>query len=196
MQSALRVLAIRGLVLTFLVAIAIDTLPSTWFPNSPFKKKFNTVLRYLGVWQGDWRLFAPNPRLKNTWIEAEVNDRLQHESVWRSPAWEQASVWYKFYGARHLNYYQRVGRQPLACEDFADYLRHSIPQRERVTPKIRWSEEGEILPPADLAPPIVRIRLYEYRQRVMLREGEPLPKQSETNWTQQSNFLVQREYAP
>jgi hypothetical protein len=75
-------------------------------------------------------------------------------------------------------------------------LHRTIPGQEVAKPMIRWSETNEILPPAELVAPMVSVKLYEYRQRMVLSEENPMPNQSETMWSQQSKFLVAREYQP
>ena len=94
-----------------------------------------------------------------------------------------------------MNYCQRVGNNRHALSDLADYLHDAIPGKEQITPMIRWSESNEILPPAELVPPIVDIKLYKYRYRMILSPENRLPKQSETLWGYHGEFLLHREYS-
>ncbi len=190
------VMAIRGFVFVFAVSVVVDTLPNSWIAMSPLKKWFNTNLGYMGLSQGDWPLFAPNPILKNGFIVAEVVDSENQQATWNSPDWARSSAWQKFYRFRHMNYFQRVGLNRYVCSDLADYLHRAIPSRVHATPHIRWSESNEILPPAELVLPIVKIRLYQFQQRMILTEETPLPKKSETTWSNRNRFLFQREYLP
>lgn len=188
--------AVRWLALLGIIVIAIDTLPDVWTKDFRLRGWLNTALGYAGLAQGDWPLFAPNPSLNNETIVAEVRDRMGQDATWRSPDWSQTTAWEKFYRFRHMSYYQRVGDAHYAAIDFADYLHRTIPGQEVAKPMIRWSETNEILPPAELVAPMVSVKLYEYRQRMVLSEENPMPNQSETMWSQQSKFLVAREYQP
>jgi hypothetical protein len=80
--------------------------------------------------------------------------------------------------------------------DLVDYLQKAIPEKESVIPAIRWSESNEILPPAEIEPPITAVKLYQYRHLMLLNDENPLPKQAETIWSNQVKFLMQREYSP
>jgi hypothetical protein len=191
-----KVVAIRIFVAVCAVAIAIETLPSSWLAIRPAKNWLNMKLGYLGLSQGDWPLFAPNPVLKNGMISAEVSDSKHQQAMWNSPDWARSSSWQKFYRFRHMNYFQRVGKNRLALSDLADYLHLAIPGREPARPSVRWSESNEILPPAQLVPPILFVKLYQHRQSMVLIDKAPLPKQSDTTWSNQSSFLLRREYSP
>jgi hypothetical protein len=189
-------MAKRGFVVLFAACVAFDTFPNTFDRIRPVKNGFNSALGGLGLSQGDWPLFAPNPVLNNGRIVAEVYDSANHRATWSSPDWARCTAWEKFYRFRSMNYFQRVGRNQKACSDLADYLQHAIPIQEQAIPSIRWSETNEILPPAQPVAPMVSIKLDRYWQRMMLSEEAPTPKQSETVWSQQSDFLIKRTYSP
>jgi hypothetical protein len=189
-----RIVAIRIFVLVFAVVVAIDTLPDAWTQRFHFRRDLHRCLAYLGLWQGDWPLFAPNPTLRNGWIVAEIRDKDGNQAIWVSTDWSKASVWQKFYGARHLNYHQRVVLRPEASRDLADYLQQAIPKKENAVPAPRWNDQFEPLPPVSFAPPIREVALYHHRQSLNLAVGEPIPEESEIVWSQKSSFLVKREY--
>ncbi|MEI8212034.1 MAG: hypothetical protein WCI02_07785 [Planctomycetota bacterium] len=191
-------MAIRLFVIGAMLCIAIDATPRVFKSQSlrSIKVRVNTTLRYLGLSQGDWPLFAPNPSVDNPRIVAEVLDGENQKGTWSSPEWSRSSIWEKFYRFRHMNYYQRVGRNVQASSDLADYLHRSIPDRETIIPSIRFDADYELLPPAEFVPPIRAIKVYEYKRRLLLNDGEPLPNQAETNWTNHSQLAAQRKYHP
>jgi hypothetical protein len=53
-----------------------------------------------------------------------------------------------------------------------------------------------MLEPAAIEPPMREIKLYKYRNTMLLEEGQPLPKIDQTQWSTQINFLVRRESLP
>ncbi len=190
-----RVIAIRVFVAIFAIAIAIDTLPGSWTAVRPIKSFVNTGLSSLGLAQGEWPLFAPNPVLRNGTVVAEVTDGHGQMAIWSSPDWSRSSTWQKFYRFPEMNYFHNVGDNLDACGDLADYLQHAIPEREEAVPTVRWSDTNELLPPAPLVPPIVKVKLDAHPRRLILLDGAPLPKLSETIWSYQIHFLVAREYS-
>lgn len=188
-------IAIRGFVCLCALVIAIDTTPANIEFLNPIKKSLFPVLGSIGLSQGDWPLFAPNPILKNGTIVAEVTDGDRQQGTWSSPDWARATAWDKFYRFRHMNYYQRVGQNHYACSDLAAYLHRTIPAKEHAVPAMRWSEANELIPGIDLVPPMLDIKLYQYQQRMVLSGKNPMPKQSETVWSNQNRFLLRREYS-
>jgi len=188
-------LIIRLAVVMAAILIAIDTMPSNLTFVQPIKNHVFPILGALGLAQGDWPLFAPNPVLKNGNIIAEVSDVKHQQGTWSSPDWARASPWEKFYRFRHMNYYQRVGSNHYAASDLADYLSRAIPSKEHAIPAMRWSESNELIPGEELVSPILDLKLYQYQQRMVLSKEKPMPKQSETIWSNQNRFLLRREYS-
>lgn len=129
-------------------------------------------------------------------IVGDILDDHGNTAIWSSTDWSKATVWEKFYRFRHLNYTQRVIQNSDSSKDLADYLQRSIPEREKVMPGIRWSDDDDPLISNPIQPPIRQIALYHHLQRIILSQDEPLPRQSEILWGQKSTFLVRREYAP
>lgn len=191
-----RASAVRIFVLVSGIAIVLETLPWRWMQNVPFRSVVHTGLDYMGVSQGDWPLFAPDPKLRNTSISAEALDHRGTLAYWNSPDWKNESIASKFYYARRMNYYQRVGHHPIASEGFADYLLRAIPARETTTPAIRWSKDFELLPPEPIQAPVVEIKLYQHTQNVMVDLEAPLPSWGDTAWNRRTQFLVKREGQP
>ena len=67
--------AIRWFVAIVGVCIAMDTIPRERFPVPGFQDWLHRQLDRLGLSQGSWPLFAPNPVLNNGLVVAEVTDR-------------------------------------------------------------------------------------------------------------------------
>jgi hypothetical protein len=95
-----------------------------------------------------------------------------------------------------MNYQQRLPNTYTAASDFADYLLRAIPAEESAVGSIRWSSDNQMLEPAAIEPPMREIKLYKYRNTMLLEEGQPLPKIDQTQWSTQINFLVRRESLP
>jgi hypothetical protein len=177
-------------------AIALETMPGSFPLVSLPRSWVSRGLAYLGLAQGEWPLFAPNPMLNNGWMAAEVIDRRGNPGHWTSPDWSKESAWRKFVGFRHLNYYQRLPRRYEAASDFVDYLQRSIPDLEAAEPELHWNEANEIVPSVPIQPPIILVRLYHFRNRMVLPADGPLPGHHETMWQLTSDLVLQRSFAP
>jgi hypothetical protein len=189
-------IAIRIASVLFCIGVLIDTTPEsiTWLWRA--KAWVHPVLERLGLSQGDWPLFAPNPVLNNGVIVAELSDRNGNPATWTSTDWEKASVWTKFYRFRHMNYHQRLTNTHLAAVDFAEYLRLAVPDRESAVGSIRWSKDNQMLEPAAIEPPVREVKLYKYRNSIVLEEGQALPRLEQTIWSTQINFLARSDAQP
>jgi hypothetical protein len=196
MKTIARRIGIPCFVLAFAVAAAIDTFPETWGMKIPIRSDVNRALSWLGLQQGDWSLFAPNPIIHEGMVVGEILDASGNTAIWTSTEWAKASIWEKFYRFRHLNYSQRVVRNPGASKDLADYLKRSIPDREKAIPTIRWSEDDEPLMSDSIHPPIRQIVLHHHLKRMIREPDEPRPSHADILWGKNIEFLVRRDYEP
>lgn len=188
--------AIRILALLFCIGVAIDAIPESYSWAPGLKAWVHPTLRSLGLSQGDWPLFAPNPVINNGVLVAEVTDAVGKPGTWTSIDWQTASVWTKFHRFRHMNYLQRLPHNHLAANDFADYLLVSIPARESAVGSVRWGPENQMLDPAPLESPMRDIKLYHYRNTMVIEQGQGLPALDQTQWSTQIRFLIRREAKP
>ena len=190
-KRAVKLWFIRLFVLVMFLSIFLETIPSFITAFDPVKKPLNRVLQHLGLAQGDWPLFAPNPVLNNGTVEADILDDNEQHFRWRSPDWSTQSVSEKFLMFRQMNYFQRLPRNHLACEDFADYLLQAIPSKESVTPALQFdpmlTDNSQ-----SVTLPLRQVNLYHARLYMELRDDEMLPSYEDTIWSCQINFLVQR----
>lgn len=182
------------LVIVFATVVAIDALPDRWMANSSIRRNTRSGLGWLGLAQGEWSLFAPNPAMRKGYLVGEVKDHEGNTAVWKSPDWSEESVTNKFLRFRHLNYYQRVVLHPGASIDLADYLHRSIPDRETVQPGVRWTEELTLAPSAPLVPPVGQVILYHHHPLINLAYEEPIPDRSDMVISETDRFLVKQDY--
>lgn len=185
---------IRVFVLLFSIVVAVDVAPDSWVSHSTFQRHLRLGLECLGIAQGEWSLFAPNPGMRTGFIVGEVLDREGNSAVWKSPDWSREGVVTKFFKFRHLNYYQRVVLSQDASIDLADYLHRSIPNQETVEPGIRLTETLNIVSSDPLVPPVSRVNLYHHHPLINLSYEEPIPAPSERVTSETDRFLVKRDY--
>lgn len=160
------------------VAMFLDVCPNSWSLIGLPKSWLSAVLNRVGLWQGDWSMFAPDPETDNGWISAELVDAEQTSSSWNSPIWSEVDSWGKFYRFRHINFYNRLPQNVnlLAWGDFADYLARDAEHRTHVR--------------------IAKISLYRNHLNLLRPEDGSLPSRDEEMWTTSSEFLTQRIYQP
>lgn len=174
----------------FVVALTVDTFPNLGPAISSTKWYFSSVLNRVGLWQGQWTLFAPNPKINNAWLAAEVYrpDRTQHE-FWNSTYWAETSGWERFSGFRHINYNNRIQTQgQRAANDLADYL-----ARRLIGPAALPVEENSL---ENDARESWRLVLSRSELNLSLPDDGHLPSRDETLWISTSQNLTVREYLP
>ncbi|MFM2094605.1 MAG: hypothetical protein RIS70_1729 [Planctomycetota bacterium] len=122
-------LTIRSFCVLFALTIFCDSFPTDFlWPESStcrqFQSRLNAALSRIGIWQGDWRMFAPDPAMSISRVSAEfaVDDR--QVITWESPAWRQMSIAQRFRHFREINFFDRLlyPRHVVAIGDFGDYL--------------------------------------------------------------------------
>jgi hypothetical protein len=187
-------LIIRTFVIMFAIAVAVDVIPDSWIPHSVIRANVRCGLGYLGLAQGEWSLFAPNPGMRTGFIVGDVRDGVGNIAVWKSPDWSQECIAAKFLKFRHLNYYQRAVLNQEASNDLADYLQRSIPTREKVEPGIRLTEDLTIVPSDPIVLPIRQIILHHHHPLINLAYEEPIPKPTNLVTTETDRYLVKRDY--
>lgn len=192
-QYRIKIWFIRIFAFSLISAILIDTIPSFITAVDPIQKPLNRWLGCLGLSQGDWPLFAPNPVLNNGTLVAEVTDHQDQLFRWTSPEWSQKKVIEKFLRFREMNYFQRLPRYSIACEDFTDYLFRAIPDKEPVAPMLSFELEEQSVKEVQLRKPLKQITLYHADVEMLLTAEEPLPSFEETTWSYPLHFLVRRE---
>lgn len=164
--------------LFFLLAVAtifIDVSPPSWSILRIPKKCLSPILNRVGLWQGQWSMFTPNPVLNNAYLTAEMEDRVGAITYWDSPDWKRVGSIEKFYRFRELNFYNRIylDENASAIADFADYLR-------------RTEGFGSLR----------RLKLTHNPLTMVSPEENPFPSREETIWISSSNFLTEKQYDP
>ncbi len=75
---------ISGLVLFHITAILAAALPIEARPVAAVRDAVLPYLRFTGLAQG-WPMFAPDPRMENAYVEAQITYRDGRSAVWKFP---------------------------------------------------------------------------------------------------------------
>lgn len=113
----------RYFVLAVVALVIIDAWPaqtSVLFLKKPVAQLMDIV----GLRQGSWAMFTPNPVINNRWISADMHTKDGRVIHWDSPLWSRASTWDKFVQFRRINYYNRIHQTWCMAGryDFLDYV--------------------------------------------------------------------------
>src|SRR5882724_4955958 len=149
-----RLYAVNAFIAAILVAVWIDTLPQS--PNA-VRMAITPLLVRLGIRQGVWNLFAPEPDRVNTRLRAEITYRDGERREWHGPDWSQVSAWEKWIGHRQVEWYDHVALQSgkHAWEPWCRYLART--QRPELADaengaEVRVIYQEAVNPPADERP--------------------------------------------
>jgi hypothetical protein len=142
-----------GLVL--MVLLAQDALPGASEGRQAIRRVFAPLLYPLGLFQGDWKLFAPEPDRVNTWIEARVTFSNGQTTVWTSPDWRNLSWHEELLRGRHAKWWDVLRRDEFKVlwPSFALHVAGEVPRPSPdATPvEVALVRHWWDVPPPDLA---------------------------------------------
>ena len=151
-SSRLRLRACNLLIAAVLALILLDGLPTT---PEPLRALIDPAVDRLGIWQGPWHLYSPNPDGQNHRFRAEITYRDGTKHEWRSPGWRDYSPGERFLKHRESEYLDHVwgvANEP-AWAPWADHLAgmHRASDQPGSRPReVRMIIEiGDVPPPAD-----------------------------------------------
>ena len=119
-------------IVCFVTLGLIDAIPVTSATHARLKSAADPWLDKIGLWQGDWRLFAPDPRSLNVTVSSRfIGDGTSLE--WNSPDWRDLSLPEKFFLVRHTKFYDglRLDQNSGAWAAFAEYRLRQLPPSVR-----------------------------------------------------------------
>jgi hypothetical protein len=149
-----RRIAVNAFIAVALAVIVVDTLPQS--PEALHMAMIRT-LKPLGLDQGMWNLFAPNPDRANTRLRAEITYRDGEKREWRGPDWAKESAWDKWVGHRRFEWYDHIVLQQSSaaleswCRHLARLERPELPNADRGA-EVRVIYEQAVIPSAELRP--------------------------------------------
>ncbi len=168
----------RTLFLLIAGVMILDVVPPEWVYWQWVKDANSRLTNSLGIWQGQWPLFAPNPVLNNGGVLAELHWDNGDKTTWESPVWGRTSPAQRFVQFRTMNFYDRLVTPKfyLARFDFADYLYRQSSSS---------SHQGPI---------VTQIQLLSLRKKMVIDEEDPFPLREETMWMNQTENLAEKSY--
>ncbi len=210
----------------FVIIVGIDTLPlGISDDGGPFvfvyklKSAIRPALRPVGLWQSEWRLFAPDPVINNCWWTIEVRrdaagewkeERLpaltaenssQSEAFnWNSPFWGEISAGEKFFKRRHIAYARRLSEFPIeVIEDFADeWVRKRYGNRFHPLGNVPIEEGVTALSSGmsalEMADFQLELSIYRNELKMAIPDDGTLPSREDTTWLSVTEKFLQRRY--
>lgn len=145
---------VRDLLLLVLVLLSlIDATPNWLVPGlDRVERVARKPLLALGIWQGNYQLFAPDPDRVNEWLLVEVGFEDGREATWTTWDWRQRSFIERIARGQAHKYVEQVSRnnQGLLHQGLARWATQNLrPQgggRPRVS-SVRITRHRWIAPP-------------------------------------------------
>jgi hypothetical protein len=217
--------AIKLFFVAFVAVIGIDTLPLGISSDStPFtwiyslKSTLRPALRPIGLWQSEWRLFAPDPVVNNCWwtIETRMHSPkaiVQNSTTgsqplgasnsvsWNSPFWGEVKPTEKFFKRRHIAYLRRLSEFPVSVlEDFADeWVRERFGNRLQplgnIPLEMSMTDNSVNDRSLEREPFVLELNLYRNELKLAPHDAGKLPARDETMWLSVTEKYLQRRYA-
>lgn len=149
-----RLYALNTFIAAIVALVAIDALPV-----SPLglRLAIQPLVVKLGINQGPWRLFSPDPDRMNTRLRAEITYRDGERRTWTQPEWSRLSAWQIWVGHRHREWIDYMVSQEAApswppyCRYLARTLRPELPRADQGA-EVRLIYRESPVPPADVRP--------------------------------------------
>lgn len=113
----------------FLPVLALDAFHRCSADEEIAAQLNDRVLAPTGLWQGPWRLYAPDVDNINLRLTAEIHFADEAVATWQSPEWTELSALEKFRRARMINYLNWIltaGRE-VEWDALCAYLARTTP---------------------------------------------------------------------
>ena len=108
--------------------LLIEGLPELGPAHRGIRQHLDWIVDKTGLWQGSWKLFAPQVDKINVAISAEITFSDSSVQTWRSPDWSKMGPIEKNRYFRHMEYYDnmRLDKHRAVWRSFAEYLVRTI----------------------------------------------------------------------
>jgi hypothetical protein len=144
----------NGFIAGVLVTLLLDMTPQA--PPALHAAIQPTLVR-LGINQGPWSLFAPDPDDTNMRVLVEITYRDGRQAEWTSPQWRQLTPWQRWSTSRRMEWIDHITAQWAApvwqpwCRRLAQEMRPELEHAERGA-SVRVIYEESKVPPASERP--------------------------------------------
>jgi hypothetical protein len=148
-----RLYLINAFIAAVLAMHVLDALPTT-----PLGVRLAAapLLTRVGLEQGPWTMFAPEPDRMNLRLRAEITYRDGKQVICATPVWREESVWRMFLDYRRRLWWDRATAQSAApawqpwCRYLARTERPDLPDADGAEVKLIYQEAP--VPPAEGRP--------------------------------------------
>jgi len=102
----------RDLLLLAVVGLSlVDAIPNWLVPGLPqIERVARKPLLAMGIWQGNYKLFAPDPNRVNEWLLVEVGFDDGQVATWTTWDWRQRGFFERIARAQAPKYVEQVSR--------------------------------------------------------------------------------------
>ena len=123
--ARLKLIAINAFIAAIVAFMLIDSLPQS--PQA-VQLAIQPVVQRIGVHQGPWSMFAPEPDRLNLRMRAEIKYRDGQTAEWHSPEWRSQSLGERWTRHRHQEFGETIMMQEAApaLEAWTRHLARSL----------------------------------------------------------------------
>jgi hypothetical protein len=145
--ARLKLCAINAFIAVALALMLIDSLPGS--PQA-LQLAIQPVVRRMGIAQGPWSMFAPEPDRLNLRMRAEITYRDGKTAEWRSPDWRSQPLAQRWREHRHQEFGEMIATlegepvQEAWMRHLARTLRPDLPNADRGAAVRVILEEAEV----------------------------------------------------
>lgn len=120
----------NAFIISVLVLIFIDGFP---FSPVPLRDLVDPALDKLGIYQGEWNMFAPEPDTVNTRLSADIEYYDGTLAHWSTPEWRKLSYFQRIMRFREHEYLEKASTLPYAqiWPELADFI---VREQQGATP--------------------------------------------------------------
>ena len=124
----LKKVLINCFLVAWLLIMIIDPTPQVGQLHGKLKEAIDPYLDATGLWQGNWRLFAPSPDKTNASVTAEVAFEDGKVVLLRTPKWREISAWERLVRFRQAEFIDsiRLDSNRFIWPNYAEYLRRTV----------------------------------------------------------------------
>ena len=120
---------IRGVFLLIVFVLVTSGAPTLHWSQNALRERLDLYVDAVGLWQGQWELFAPEPDKINVAVVGIVEFADGETSEWRHPDWGELGPLGKFRSFRLMEFTDGIRRDANsgAWRTFAEYVVRTHP---------------------------------------------------------------------
>lgn len=114
---------ISAFIFFHLVAIFFWAVPLNTLLRTAFNERISPYMIWSGLWQS-WDMFAPNPRITNIYLEAEITLQDGQQRIWKFPRMDELGLVKRYFQERYRKWANDNVRLDINARLWPDIARY------------------------------------------------------------------------